>query len=50
MIATLAPSLGGRERRALAGEPGPDDQDVVCWHGLCSVGYVGNGRRGAHDS
>ena len=33
MIATLAPSRGGRQGGALAGETGPDDQDVVCWHG-----------------
>ena len=33
---------GGGERRALAGEAGADDQDVVCWHGsLRSIGGMG---------
>ena len=33
--------VGRRERGALAGEAGPDDQDVVCWHGPSGVGAVG---------
>ncbi len=36
------PRLGGRERRALAREAGPDDQDVVFWHG--SLGSLVGGR------
>ena len=33
MIATVAPARGRRERGTLTGEPGADDEDVVCWHG-----------------
>ena len=44
MIATLAPVLRGRQRRALAREAGPDDQDVVFWHG--SLGSLWASREG----
>ncbi len=48
MIATLAPFLRGRQRGALAREAGPDDQDVVCWHGsLRSAAEWKGGRCGA---
>ena len=37
MIATVAPSRGRRQRGALAGEAGADDQDVVGGHRLESI-------------
>jgi hypothetical protein len=33
----VRPIAGGGQGRALAGEAGPDDQDVVCWH--CVMGW-----------
>ena len=32
MIATVAPASRRRERGPLTGEPGADDEDVVCGH------------------
>ena len=33
MIATVAPALGSRKGGPLTGQPGADDQDVMCGHG-----------------